>query len=602
MLSHLDIGRLVGIEHEYRVLLDGLQIDFRRIIHRLRVPGLRIDPADPNAYRCDWGGTITADGREAEIAIPPVARASGFTDVVDAWCGAGHDALASILPARHSLVGYSTHISVAMPTAVAHRLSKLYAVTFAPTLMLLMDRRGSPGLLIRPRPGRLELGGEFVAGEALRAALAFAVGSLLALARGIAPARLGARTESAVRRYGLFVPRDAFGPDLYEEGRAARFANGETAAERLAASWALARPQLDASGADLRVADRVVAGLDGLPSERSTRPRVGRTPHRAVSPFAGIRREIARPAFIARAAVATWDFVVYELRFADRALFACVPRDELDVFRTRLELGALDAAIAARARRRWPRTSLHDARQTNRLAYYDTLGEPYRLLAAEHPSTVSLPPGVPSFLSNRPGKDRPSVPRFAGIPTDVLIGALGGLAAAAIALAIIGRPSVTVATVSSTASPPIAASTPTATTARAGGAAATISLDGPVTLRAQPATFIPYVNEKGEVNQCSYVVRHSWVIEGWRGTEQVTYVVRDGSSVLSSQKSGIGVKPEPTQRPGFLTIYGFYDPEKKTIVIAEIGGGHTDDRSIEITFVGNHPLRGDAISHSGPRC
>ncbi|MEO7664685.1 MAG: hypothetical protein ABIV26_06120, partial [Candidatus Limnocylindrales bacterium] len=37
------VGRIVGIEHEFVVRLDGRPIDFRQVIHRLDIPGARID-------------------------------------------------------------------------------------------------------------------------------------------------------------------------------------------------------------------------------------------------------------------------------------------------------------------------------------------------------------------------------------------------------------------------------------------------------------------------------------------------------------------------------------------------------------------------------
>ena len=47
------------------------------------------------------------------------------------------------------------------------RYARLYTETFAAALMLLMNRDDSPGLLVRPRPGRAELCGEFTGSQAL---------------------------------------------------------------------------------------------------------------------------------------------------------------------------------------------------------------------------------------------------------------------------------------------------------------------------------------------------------------------------------------------------------------------------------------------------
>src|SRR5439155_21831708 len=130
------------------------------------------------------------------------------------------------VPAQFALTGASTHLSVEVDAKRNDALSRLYTQTFAPALMLLLDRAYSPGLLVRPRPGRTELCGEFAAGDALRAAAAFAAGSVRVLdrflrerGRAALPTRLQGRIEPARQRFGWYVDRTAFGPDLYRVGR-----------------------------------------------------------------------------------------------------------------------------------------------------------------------------------------------------------------------------------------------------------------------------------------------------------------------------------------------------------------------------------------------
>jgi hypothetical protein len=66
---------LLGVEHEFTVHdVAGARLDFRSLIHRLPIAGARLDPGDPNAYRCSWGGVFTADGHEAELATPPIRQ------------------------------------------------------------------------------------------------------------------------------------------------------------------------------------------------------------------------------------------------------------------------------------------------------------------------------------------------------------------------------------------------------------------------------------------------------------------------------------------------------------------------------------------------
>jgi hypothetical protein len=270
-------GTLVGIENELSLFHGATQVDFRELIHSLPIDGVRADPTDPNAYRCTWGGVITCDGKEAEIAIPPVDVARGFTSRVTAHSDRGEATLRALVPGLR-LEGYSTHVSVSLTARNDRRLARRYSQTFAPALMILMDRTSSPGLLVRPRPGRLELCGEYVSGVTARGAAAFAVGSVRALVRAdrraLAALRVGVRLEPAQERYGVYVDRRAFGTDLYEGGRgavlrSARDGTTRTAQQQLEQAWALAREALapDTESDDLEAVDRMVSGEIALPCE-----------------------------------------------------------------------------------------------------------------------------------------------------------------------------------------------------------------------------------------------------------------------------------------------------------------------------------------------
>jgi hypothetical protein len=270
----------VGVEQELRVVERGGAIDFGTIVHDLGIDGVRADPTDPNAYRCAWGGVITCDGPEAEIATPPITIAPGFVDDVVASLLAGHDALRTVLPAEHELVGFSTHLNVSLHRRRDVAFARRYARTFAPALMLTLDRVDSPGLLVRPRPGRLELGGEYAEGDALRAAVAFAAGSVLALdrtRRSDLPSAVRMRLERARERFGFYVDRTALGGDLYREGRRTRVRRRDrvtSAGAHLVECWNAGRSALAplAGDGDLVAMDRVAAGLDPLPVETAHRP------------------------------------------------------------------------------------------------------------------------------------------------------------------------------------------------------------------------------------------------------------------------------------------------------------------------------------------
>src|SRR5206468_3185246 len=144
---------VLGVEHEFRVFDGDRQLDFGSFIHNLPVDGLRLDPTDPNAYRTPWGGVLTADGREAEIAIAPVALRPGCTSELARRLEVARTSLIEVLPARLRLDGYSTHLNIEIDDKDVVAAGKLFVRRFAPAMMLLLDRRTSPGLLVRPRGG-----------------------------------------------------------------------------------------------------------------------------------------------------------------------------------------------------------------------------------------------------------------------------------------------------------------------------------------------------------------------------------------------------------------------------------------------------------------
>jgi S-adenosylmethionine/arginine decarboxylase-like enzyme len=400
-------GGLLGLELEFSARsARGGQVNFGSLIHRLALDGTALDPGDPNAYRCSWGGVITSDGAEAEIATPPVRTRPGFTARLQGWAQTEEAELRRAVPRGIGLDGYSAHFSAAMPAKLNDRVCRLYAETFAADLMMLMDRADSPGLLVRPRPGRTELCGEFIEDEPLVAAAAFVAGSTRACAaavrrqsgRAALPPRLDARLAPAVHRYGWYVDREAFGTDLHAAGRRAllpRAAGGTICAQsHLELAWAAARQALaeDAAACDLQAAEAMVTGSLPLPAEQG-RPDgapVGQRdgdvrfpPESAVVPNAPSLRVHVRPGFTLRPVAATWDFTVFEATGPARSAYACIPRDSLPAFAAALEDGALDDAIATYLALPSRRRVLSASRQTARPGLYDQMGAPAGLLAPE---------------------------------------------------------------------------------------------------------------------------------------------------------------------------------------------------------------------------
>jgi hypothetical protein len=445
---------ILGLEHEFVVARAGGPIDFRSIIHRLGLGQRHLDPADPNAYRRPSGAAWTCDGAEAEIALPPRVLEPGAGRRIAAGAAAERGALAATLAALSPPLvpeGCSTHLSVSLPDerrslATAER----FARRFAAGLMLLMDGPASPGLLVRPRPGRLELGGEYVTGRSLRAALMFAAGATLAshaaarTGREALPPALDVRLAAATQRFGWYVDRRAFGPDLYAIGRATvvRTADGRTvrAQDHLERAWAAVRSRLEPflGAGDLEPTDRVVAGDEPLPLETSRRapgtdvgadsddlaaPDGTRAPgDDEANPFGAVIRPVARPGFDLAPVMVTWDLGV--LVVADRArsrqAFVAIPRPWLATYLSALVAGRLDAPIAAYlahppAGRRLARRN--DARSPG---LFDELGLRGELLPAERG-----PDGRPA-PHPRDGAARRSLGRLLPIHTRALGRMTGG--------------------------------------------------------------------------------------------------------------------------------------------------------------------------------
>jgi hypothetical protein len=349
---------IIGLEHEYEIHHGGRQVDARELLPALELTGRRLDPGDPHAIRLGWGGVITADGQEVEVVTPPIALRAGAIDEVLDLAATGRTQLVDSL-ARHvgdgcRLHGYSTHISVAVPDEIVVEVGQMVVSRFAPALMLLLDSATSPGLLVRPRHGRLEFGGEYADGDALTAAMLVTIGATIACCRARRvkrplPPALRATVVPADQRFGWYVDRSAFGGDLYTEGGRAvlhpTHGLAMTAAEHLRRCVAIAHNEL----VD-HVDDRDLVVLDRIDATRLPRASVGpvdRRPRHPPAPNAhgDVVYDIARPGFVARAIVATWDLVAFEFIGAGSRAYAKVPAARLARYLDDLRRGHLDAQV-----------------------------------------------------------------------------------------------------------------------------------------------------------------------------------------------------------------------------------------------------------------
>ena len=358
--------RRVGVEHEYQLFDRQGSVDARTLWPTLALDGARLDPGDANAVRCRWGGVVTTDGREAEIATPPRRVGERGIDDAAVLADAGAAALRAALPDGISMRGYSTHLNVEVDDRRGRSIARSIAERMSPALMLLLDRADSPGLLVRPRHRRLEVAGEFQRGEALVGALTMTAGVVLATeaagrhrTRGSLPPKLALRLVPSPQRYGWYVDRRAGGEDLYGRGRDAvlRTTAGTTISGQqvLESVWAVARAFIadHVGAAALDAVDGAVVGTRALPCEGAgDAPLVVEaslpTPECAVLE----RRRRGRVSLMT--ATATWHAVALRAELDGVVRWIRVPGERADEFFVALDRGDLDEwlpSIFARRRR-----------------------------------------------------------------------------------------------------------------------------------------------------------------------------------------------------------------------------------------------------------
>lgn len=348
--------RRCGIEHEFTVVGRSGVVDFGRVVNQLPIRGRRLDPDDPNARRLAWGGVLTVDGREAEIVTPPIDLVPGAAARVAGLAARGTVELAELLEHHDDHlrpVGYSTHLNVAVDDRRSPQVARTLVRHFSPALMLMMDRQHSPGVLIRPRRGRMELAGEHVEGDQLRAALTFFAGTVAAatdanpwLSRRSLPASVRPSARAADQRYGWYIDRSAFGPDLYASGRdtVIETRHGDRlAGSLLEESWSSIRPFTArfAGTDDIDLIDSMVAGDRPLPLEAATSADPPSTLH---SPHGSAIRIRNRPGITVEARYATWDTTIFQVidHLGHNRYVVNIPDPSLERFLALLDSGQLD--------------------------------------------------------------------------------------------------------------------------------------------------------------------------------------------------------------------------------------------------------------------
>ena len=404
----------LGLEHEFIVREQGTQVDFRQILGEGGVSGIKVDPGDRNAHRTASGLVVTADGAEAEYACPPIEARAGFVRELLDWAGVGGSTLQKAVGPQRSLEGVSTHISVSAPSDRVNELARTFARTFAPAMMLLIDGRESPGLLVRPRHNRLEIGGDYASNNHLAAAAAMAVGGVRALLIGDAPDEIDVDIVPAVDRFGWYVDRTAFGGDLYSEGRRAIFrtADGDLiqAQDQLERCWKLAKDGLlgIAGPDDVAFADDVITGVSSLLCEATQSRAATHCESAPLVPEASLTHKITRPRFVAALEVGTWAHSVLKIT-GDRTAYVAIPRECLCEYVSDLKSGVLDRQIGKVLSKRDRGRGLGSFEQAaGGVAYFDKLSG-WESLAPPEPHRDGVMRVAPSMTEGPPSQTPGSV-------------------------------------------------------------------------------------------------------------------------------------------------------------------------------------------------
>lgn len=218
-------------------MLDGARpVDFRPLLEALVPHIVPLDPADPRARRLPSGLALTADGWEAELVTPALPSHQRAWQAAADMVAEERRRLESELSAHLDeprTQGFSTHINVSVDDAEVVEVAREFARRCAPAVMAVTELPDSPGLLVRARRGRLEVGTEYVDGARLVAAVA-------AVTEGVQALRSPERRPPVVVRE-LQPAREKFGWFVPAHGRS-RLPLGELAPVRAADSAGVEPP------------------------------------------------------------------------------------------------------------------------------------------------------------------------------------------------------------------------------------------------------------------------------------------------------------------------------------------------------------------------
>ncbi len=354
VLTEQDVVRRVGVEHEYALWRGSTQVDFRALLPAIAADLRTLDPGDPRARRLPSGVMLTADGREAELATPPLPWASSSPHALDELLAAERSELATRAAEAGEVdrvPGLSTHVNVSVPDDPVVDVGRRVVRHCGLATALVGEPLTSSGLLVRPRRGRLEVGGEYAEGADLVALVTFVGSAVAALLDDVAPPRPAEpRAVPAREKYGWFLPPEGVTADR----------------QVLEAVWSWARSACLRDGVDPGPVDRLVAGAPlrrdqpAAPPHRVTLERAA--DHPMTTTRVDTSPRLLRGGVEAESLWVTWSHVVWLFRGHGREVHAVVPVDQEADFLARLDAGLYDEDLRHElARRAWRRRLLVNA-------------------------------------------------------------------------------------------------------------------------------------------------------------------------------------------------------------------------------------------------
>jgi hypothetical protein len=336
----------IGVEHELCLWREDERVDFRQLITQL-AGGIRpLDPGDPRARRLPSGVALTADGWEAELATPPVPIDATAPHRIDELLRSERTELRALSSSYGvtRVSGFSTHLNISVPDDRAVEIARAFVDHCLVALATVIEPASTHGLLVRPRRGRLEIGGEYVEGPNLVAGLTLLAGCVRGLLEGTTPACARPPEALAAReKFGWFVPP-----------------GGLHDADVLAEVWSWAGPWARREGLDLEPVDALVDGVRPLRHRRwldPSRCSFGNDAAWSENLSSGPRE--LRDGIHAETEWLTWQHAVWLFRDSEgRECRAVVPADRERDFLDGLDSGRLDPVLSRMLRRRLLRRRL----------------------------------------------------------------------------------------------------------------------------------------------------------------------------------------------------------------------------------------------------